>query len=255
MAQVTYVGAGTRATGVNGLVSPTLPAGLAAGDLMICFGAIAAPARNYPSPAGWATTTYISNSAATDGPRIFCSWKAYASGDTDPTWTTGGTSKPGSGVVAQIFAWRNADSIAGPTFGTGYTSGTTTGTDVGPVAGVPITGLGEALVFGAWASGYTTGPNQPSGWSNVVNQTTTGATVNVSIGLFSKDVSASTSPSVTIPGNPTTACTRAGVQVGINEGTVVANLDKLRVGSGTVKLYAGSTTVNKAYVGSTQIWP
>jgi hypothetical protein len=249
MTQVAFVASGTKGTGTNSSVTPTLPAGVTDGDMLLCLGMIAAPARTYTGPAGWSSTTYFTNTS-TNGPRLWCAWKIYASGDTNPTFSPGGTSLAGAGAAAEIFAFRNADP-SGPTFGTTYTSGSTTGNNVGPITTVTVNGLGIAVAMAGWSDDYTTGPSQPSGWNNWSNQKTTAATVNVSYGVFDKVLTGASS-SVTVSGTPTAAATRAGIQIAIHEQT---NLNKLKAGSGNVLLSVGSSAASKAYVGSTQIWP
>jgi hypothetical protein len=96
-AAISYVNQGSHATGNNVSVVPGLPAGLAVGDLMVCFAAAQTGAPSSP-PAGWLLEVDY-------GPvRVYS--KRYAVGDTAPTVAfTGGVA--GASTSAFIIAWRN----------------------------------------------------------------------------------------------------------------------------------------------------
>lgn len=244
MAQVTYLGHGGRFATQNGNFTPTFTGlSLLAGDLVVVIGSIAANARTVTAPAGWSATTYARDSTATNGPSLFFAWKAWASGDADPLMTVGGTSTPGAGIVATIYAWRNADTTTGPTFGTVFSSGSTTTSNVGPVTGVAVTGLGLGLVVGGWQSDLGSGNSSATGYTFDNDDEHTTATLKISYFILEKAVSSATTSSVTVTGNPTAAATAAGVQVAIHEAAAAPSF------SGTVAL-SGSGTLRLTAVGS-----
>lgn len=244
MTQVVFVASGTAQNTTNGSVnSLAFPAGITDGDLLIAVIFISAPARTYTAPAGWSTTVTAQNTS-TNGPTIHVSTRVYVSGDTAPTFTAGGTSLPGAGVTARMLAYRNAGTSV--TLGTTYTSGATTGTSVGSITGVSVTGLGLALSLGAWSTSWTSAPSTPSGWTSDDTQETTASTVNIAAGVFEIAVNNTTSASVTIVGN-TTAATRVGVQIAIPEGAASAFSGTVALsGSGTVAPTAGTVTTSGA---------
>lgn len=252
MTQVSFVGSGTGAAAQNGNVTPSLPAGLNVGDLLLVVGVIADSGRTFSAPAGWSSTTYARDTSSSSGPSLFMAWKAYASGDSDPTMTIGGTSAPGSGVRVVCLAYRNANVTTGPTFGSVYTSGATTGTDVGAISGVAVSGLGLALAIGGWAQDYSTPPSA-SGWTLDNSSENASATLTCSYGVLENAVNSATSSSVTITGHPTSNTTRSGIQVAINEAST--NVNDLKVGGSNVGIKVGSTTPTSVYIGATKIWP
>jgi hypothetical protein len=95
---VTYVGAGTSSEGSNAPRTPGLPAGVTAGDLLLCLAAIRNSPDGYPdTPAGW---TLLAGAANV---RLF--GKVAAAGEIAPTITfSGGVF--GATNHAQIAAWR-----------------------------------------------------------------------------------------------------------------------------------------------------
>lgn len=99
-AAITFVAAGTAATGNNASVAPALPAGLVAHDLMV----LAASIRNsgtgtVNTPTGWALMRAFGNVG------IF--GRYYVAGDAAPTVSfTGGVAN--ADTLARIEAWRSA---------------------------------------------------------------------------------------------------------------------------------------------------
>lgn len=213
MSTVTLVGVGTRAVNTNGNVTPGLPTGLLDGDLLIAWAAANSGAITFTPPAGWNTAVTLVDSS---GPTLSIFWKSYVTGDADPLLTKVG-STAGSSLLAKVAAYRNADTINGPTVGVTYSSGATTGTTTGSIPGVAVTGDGLALLFAAWADDYSTQPTLPTGWTLLVNDTV-GTTAGASYHASYQSVVSATSPATTVAGHPAAAATRIGVQLAINEG-------------------------------------
>ena len=99
---ITYVGKGSVETGNNASLTPSLPSGLAVGDLML----LAVSIRNtdaYPNEIeGWTVVN--------DGGNVGLYARRYQAGDTAPTVTfTGGSD--GDDTLANIAAWRNASEV------------------------------------------------------------------------------------------------------------------------------------------------
>lgn len=242
MTTVSYVGGGTRAVSINGNVTPTIPAGVADGDLLIAWATIASPTRTYlTAPSGWTALTSITSSA-TNGPGLYVYWKRYSTGDADPLFSGTG-SDAGAGVVAKCIAYRNADVTTGPVAGTTYNTGATTGSNAGPISGVAVSGDGRALILAAWANGYTTAPATPSGWTNVLNDKSAG-TNPVSYASDDISVNGATSASVTITATPTAAASRVGVQIAIPEGAQNYTGTLAVTSTGTLSLGASSMSAS-----------
>ena len=101
---ITFVGAGTAASGNNASVVPTLPAGLVEGDAMFC----AASIRNSGTgtvnvPAGWSLVRQFGN--------VSILGRRYVSGDGNPTITFAGGAA-NADTLARIEAWRRASIVA-----------------------------------------------------------------------------------------------------------------------------------------------
>ncbi|HYF74143.1 MAG TPA: hypothetical protein VD864_15030, partial [Nocardioides sp.] len=101
MTLITYVGAGAAATGNNASVAPALPAGLAAGDLMLLHASIRnSGTGTVDTPTGW-TQLYGSGT----NHAVFGRW--WQSGDAAPTVSfTGGAA--GADTIGQVAAIRGA---------------------------------------------------------------------------------------------------------------------------------------------------
>lgn len=110
-AAITFLGAGTAATGNNASVVPTLPAGLVEGDLMVCFASIrnsgtgtvnipAVEAQGWEVIWSFGTTEGVQRNGTLFGRR-------YVSGDVAPTISfSGGVAN--ADTLARIEAWRSA---------------------------------------------------------------------------------------------------------------------------------------------------
>jgi hypothetical protein len=98
----TFVAAGTAAHAVNASVTPGLPAGHAANDLLLIYAAIRNSGTGVPdTPAGY---TRLPIFAATDNAQVFA--KVHDGSESDPTVTfTGGVAN--ADTSAQMCAFRN----------------------------------------------------------------------------------------------------------------------------------------------------
>lgn len=108
MTAITFVAAGTAATGDYGSLTPALPAGSVTGDALLLFASVRNTAAIVGTPAGW--TPLLA-----DGNVLLCG-KYQAAGEVAPTVTfTGGAL--GDTVLAQVAAFRttNLSINAGPT--------------------------------------------------------------------------------------------------------------------------------------------
>lgn len=202
---VTYVGGGTSSTANNASVTPVLPAGILAGDLLVVVGIVRSPTATMTPPAGWSTTQYATNSTA---PRIYLTSKTYVEGDTAPLMTLG-NGVANNSVIGRVLAFRNAQP---PVLGTAYSSGATTGTTVGPVPGVAHADGGMAILVGGIASTSTATPTTPTGWSGM-GGTSTGNGDDAAMYLARDDLDPGVASSdVTYTSNATVATTSVGVQ-------------------------------------------
>jgi hypothetical protein len=100
---ITYVGAGSAASGNNSSLGPALPAGLVDGDLLLCPASIRnSGAGTVNTPPGW-------TALATSG-NVTLLGRRYVAGDGGPLVTfTGGVAN--ADTIAQIAAWRNAELV------------------------------------------------------------------------------------------------------------------------------------------------
>jgi hypothetical protein len=159
---ITYVGAGTAASGNNVSVTPGMPAGLADLDTMILVASIRnSGAGTVDTPAGWTRLTG-SNNLAVFG-------RIRNPGDVAPLVTfTGGVA--GADTGAQIFAFRDAER----TLGTIYTIGqlNVSAQDVAYPA-LNITGPGQAVLIIGWKQDDVTSYSIPAGFTGagIVNST------------------------------------------------------------------------------------
>jgi len=100
----TFVATGTAAHANNANVTPSLPAGMAANDLMLLYAAIRNSGTGYPdTPAGY-TRLRIPGDGATDNAQLFA--KVHSGSESNPTVTfTGGAAN--ADTSAQMCAFRN----------------------------------------------------------------------------------------------------------------------------------------------------
>ncbi len=208
---VTHVATGAAATANNASVTPAIPSGLQAGDLLYCVGVVRAPARTFSAPTGWSATTYATNTS-TNGPRLFFSYARYTAGMSNPTFTAGGTSLTGADVIATILAFRGANPTGNPiTAGTTYSSGSTTGTSIGPIPGVASPAGGYQLAIGGIADDINT-PGALSGYTLLTSPESTLGNDAALIIYGRETPSATAAADVTIAAAPLVSQTRVGEQ-------------------------------------------
>jgi len=155
---ITYVGVGTAATsagGTTGSVTPTLPSGLQANDLMIII-VTGRGNHSFATPTGW-TQKFQEQLYPTDNlHKLAIFYKFYVAGDGNPvvSWTGGGTNQT---VIAQVFAFRGVDAT-NPIPDLGPNSGNASAQNIGPITGFTPTGAGNdgcVTVIGHKADDWT----------------------------------------------------------------------------------------------------
>jgi hypothetical protein len=159
-ATITYVGAGTKASG-TGAVTPALPTGWQANDIFLLFCETANEAVT--APTGW---TEVANSpqgtgtaGGTSSTRLTVFWRRATSSETAPT-----IADPGDHICAGILAFRNVVETGNPwdvTAGDVLTTASTSVTIPGATTSVP-----GCMVVVAVATGPDTTTAQCSGWTN-----------------------------------------------------------------------------------------
>lgn len=95
---VSYIGAGTYSAGNNAAVTPGIPSGLQAGDLMVAICSIKSATGVVATPSGW-------NAGPSGGvSTIAAKWRFWQAGDTAPTITfTGGASNTTTQAIILAF--------------------------------------------------------------------------------------------------------------------------------------------------------
>lgn len=260
---VSFVGSGAVATANNASVTPPLPSGLVDGDIIMVVGMVRAPARTFTAPAGWAAVTYYTNTgtgtAAASGHRIFMTWRRYVAGVTAPVMTIGGTSVTGADVIARVHAFRGARSDRDPVYvGSTYSSGTTTGTSIGPINGYfESANGGMTLAIGAQVDDFGT-PTTPSGWTLVATDEATAGN-DASLLVYRRDSTATNGaqgPAVTMASAPTAAAARVGVQMWIEpEPPPEATFPSIPAGQvGLVDNFARTSTTSPGTADTGQAW-
>ena len=149
---ITFVGVGTAAAKNNASVTPTLPSGLQADDLMLCF-ASARGNGTLGTPTGWTQKWQLAHaSSGINNAALF--YRFYQAGDGDPTVTyTGGAF--GHTVIAQVCAFRGVDP-ANPFDVQGATSSNASQVNIGPISGITTGANGKCvIVFGHRADDCT----------------------------------------------------------------------------------------------------
>jgi hypothetical protein len=155
---ITYVGAGSAATGNNTSVTPGAITGIAAGDFVVIEASIQTPAvASVVTPSGWAV---LVNSGG-----VVLLARVWQTGDTMPLVTfTGGSA--GADTIARAVAFRGvgADAL---TQSTAAASDNATAVSVAyPALDVP--GPGHAVVLAFWRGDDAgTAPTVPSGFTLV----------------------------------------------------------------------------------------
>lgn len=134
---ITFVAAGTAASAVNASVTPGMPAGAAAGDLLLVWAAIRPTSASADTPAGWETG---------GGGNASLFYRRMQAGDTAPTMTfTGGGA--GDDTIAQMCAFRNAHSF--PAQSQVETNGADQNIAFG-LGGIPVVRPNQLVVIAGW---------------------------------------------------------------------------------------------------------
>jgi hypothetical protein len=187
---ITYVAAGTAATGNNASVVPGLPAGIAEGDCMIMLASIRSSGTGtVTTPTGWTALATSGNMS------IF--GRIYRSGDTAPTVAFAGGAA-GDDTIAQIAAWRGtAQDITAILDAAAATQLNGSAQNVAYPA-YTVTGTNRAVIVAGWkqddSTGYATlagmteigetnptaGNDASQAWDYVIQTTA----VNVTAGSF-----------------------------------------------------------------------
>lgn len=156
---ITFVGSGTAAHAVNAAVTPGMPAGATAGDMLMVFGAIRNDATGLPDiPAGYDSAVFLFNS--------FIFTRIMQVGDTAPTITfTGGGA--GDDTSAQMAAFRNVD---GSTWSTGQFNGS--GADIAYPA-LEIIRPSQLVIVSGWKQDDWTSVATLAGFTEIGEPDTT----------------------------------------------------------------------------------
>ena len=151
---ITYVAAGAASTGNNAGLTPALPAGVAAGDVVVA--AFAARGNGTIGiPSGW--TAFPSSpyrNATTAVIQFALAWRVWQTGVTAPAFTySGGAS--GNDTLAQCAAFRGVDNTS-PVVGANAASANAAALNIGPIAALASPGANSAiLVIGAKGDDFT----------------------------------------------------------------------------------------------------
>lgn len=153
---ITFVGAGAAATGNNTSVVPALPAGLAAGDLILIEASIRnSGAGTVNTPTGWAKVAESGNVAVLG--------RFYAAGVTAPTVTfTGGVAN--ADTIGQAIAFRGVSADQLTAVATVLLNGSAQNITY-PALDVP--GAAYAAVMFLWKQDDATSLTTPAGWTAV----------------------------------------------------------------------------------------
>jgi hypothetical protein len=146
---VSFVAAGTSAAADNANLTPGLPAGVAAGDLLVGVWSPRNTTATATITAGWSSLIYYRN---TTGISLATTTKIYAAGDTAPTFTISGGSATDT-VTAHIFALRGTSGIVAT--GTTFQGGGTAVQNIGAITGVTSPAGGAVVVLGAKSDNWT----------------------------------------------------------------------------------------------------
>lgn len=153
----TYVAAGVAATGNNASVAPALPAGVAAGDLLLAVASIRNSGTGTVNvPAGWSQVAVFGNLA------VLGRW--YGAGVTAPTITfTGGVAN--ADTIARVVAFRGVspDALAQSVSATLLN---------GSAQNIPFPALdvpedAYALLMALWKQDDATSLTTPAGWTAI----------------------------------------------------------------------------------------
>ena len=144
---ITLVAAGSASTANYNTVTPGLPAGIQAGDVLLCFAFIRNRAATLSIDQGWSTHGNYPHTSQAG--RIYVFYKVAGASETGPTVTPGGGSSSND-VIAQIAAFRGVDTSTPFDTSLAGTSSSSTATGIGPIGGFTPAGADACvLVLGA----------------------------------------------------------------------------------------------------------
>jgi hypothetical protein len=154
IAAISYVGAGTAASGDNpATLTPTLPSGLQTNDLMLIYASARGGGTLGVSTSGWSQRWQLSHTSSGIN-KIALFYKFYSAGDGNPTVTYSGGSF-GHTVIAQVSAFRGVNTTS-PFDVQGATWSGSSGANIGPITGITTGSTGKCiLVFGHRADDWT----------------------------------------------------------------------------------------------------
>lgn len=139
---VAFSSSGAAAAANNASITPGLPSGLAAGQLMVAICCIRSSTATINTPSGW---TRADDRGGTNT-HVYVFWRAWQSGDAAPTFTiTGGASNVT--VLGRIASFTGADTTTPNMAGVGLANGATSSTQI-PYFGVTSV---EAFQILAWS--------------------------------------------------------------------------------------------------------
>lgn len=166
MSAITYVGAGTESGVTTGASTPAYPAGLAAGDLILLYGAcsvVTAWSSSLLSGAGF-TQRYTLQAAGT-APSA-CLYYKFATGSESGTVSV---TPPGGGSMTSMFAYRGVDTVT-PFDATDATFGTSSATTAYSIPAQTTVTDHCCMVTHCWSnstSGAYTPPSVDGGYTEL----------------------------------------------------------------------------------------
>jgi hypothetical protein len=157
---ITFVAAGTAASGSNTSVTPGLPAGILAGDLLVAVASIRnSGTGTVNTPTGW---TMVKDSG-----NLRMMVRRYVAGDVAPTITfAGGVAN--ADTFGRIAAFRRASEV--PAASTAQLNGSAQNIAYGALT---PTAAGYAIVAAAWKQDDWTSVAALAGWTEISEQTST----------------------------------------------------------------------------------
>ena len=139
---ISFVGAGAGVAANNATVTPALPSGIQAGDLLLCLAYTRSSTGSLSGPSGWSTLTSGNNAT---GGKFALYYKKAAGGDANPSVAVTLGSN-GDTIIAQCAAFRGADADApSDVIGTLYQSGSNV-QNIGPISGI-TPGVADTLIL------------------------------------------------------------------------------------------------------------
>lgn len=147
---ITFVGVGASANAnYQTAANPAIPAGVAAGDLLLCL-SIARSTANNVLASSWTQLSVVD----TNNFFVLASYRIAAGGDAAPTITPAGMSS-GQTHISRVTAWRGVDPVR-PFGPIGAGAQTDSATNVGPIATpASIADDGAVIVLGSRLGTWT----------------------------------------------------------------------------------------------------